>query len=142
MESDHGSLHLINWEEALTVIWQPFLVDKPVNSYSREMKQAAAKLRDLNIRTQGSSLIKVIDSLPHAVQIEVGYQVITESSRKPPLSRLLRKPIWRPSLLPCSYRWIVHGRIPSSACERSAFSRSSVSNLRASGWNGIFPILQ
>lgn len=83
MESDHGSLHLINWEEPLTVIWQPFLVDKPVSSYSREMKQAAAKLRDLNIRTQGSSLIKVIDSLPHAVQIEVGYQVITESSRKP-----------------------------------------------------------
>lgn len=83
MEPGRGSLHLINWEQPLTVIWQPFLVDKPVNSYSREMKQAAARLHDLNIRTQGSSLIKVMDSLPHAVLIEVGYQICTESSRKP-----------------------------------------------------------
>lgn len=141
MEPGRGSLHLINWEEPLTVIWQTFLVDKPVNSYSQEMKQAAARLHDLNIRTQGSSLIKVMDSLPHAVLIEIGYQIYTESSRKPAPPKTPPRLIWSPSPLPCSYRWTAHGRTPSPACERSASFRSSVSNLRESGWSGIIPIL-
>lgn len=73
MEPDSGSLHLINWEDPITVVWQPFKAVKPVHSYSREIKLAEETLHDLKIRTQGPCLVRVIDSSEHEVQIEVGY---------------------------------------------------------------------
>ncbi|QHT58772.1 MerR family DNA-binding transcriptional regulator [Paenibacillus lycopersici] len=70
-----GSLHLARWEEPVSVLWQPFLLDKPVRSYSEALEQASAGLRACKVQPQGASVIRVAESLRHAIRLEVGFPV-------------------------------------------------------------------
>lgn len=70
-----GSLHLTRWDEPVTLLWQTFTLTKPLNSYSGALGCASDTLRAIKVRTQGTSVIRVIESLKNEIKIEVGFQV-------------------------------------------------------------------
>ncbi|WP_342576340.1 MerR family transcriptional regulator [Paenibacillus sp. FSL M8-0142] len=82
MEPGPGSLHLVRWDEPLTLLWQPYEVHKPVHSYSLACEHALPQLRQAGIRPQGTGLIRVLDSRESSVLIEVGYQLGRDPNAK------------------------------------------------------------